>query len=196
MEKRPNLDRNITLADFNDFYWLKEELVDFCKRVGISTSGGKIEISDRIRHYILTGKTDKIEAAKSKGKSKFDWSKEKLTLKTEITDSYKNGENVRSFFIREIGSHFAFNVIFMKWIKENVGKTLGDAIIEWNRINELKKDKNYVSEIDPQFEYNRYMRAFLADNPELSSKDAMRHWKLKRSQRGTNEYERTDLEMK
>jgi len=24
----------------------------------------------------------------------------------------------------------------------------------------------------------------------------MRHWKLKRSQRGTNEYERTDLEMK
>ena len=50
----------------------------------------------------------------------------------------------------------------MKWIKENVGKTLGDAIIEWNRINELKKDKNYVSEIDPQFEYNRYMRAFLA----------------------------------
>ena len=62
MEKRPNLDRNITLADFNDFYWLKEELADFCKRVGISTSGGKIEISDRIRHYILTGKTDKIEA--------------------------------------------------------------------------------------------------------------------------------------
>jgi hypothetical protein len=186
MENRLNLDRNISLADFNDFYWLKEELVYFCKRVGISTSGGKIEISDRIRHYILTGKTDRIEAAKSKGKSKFDCSKEKLTFKTEITDSYKNGENVRSFFIQEIGSHFAFNVIFMKWIKENVGKTLGDAIIEWNRINELKKDKDYVSEIDPQFEYNRYMRVFLADNPELSSKDAMRHWKLKRSQRGTN----------
>ena len=95
MDNRPNLDRNISLADFNDFYWLKEELVDFCKRVGISTSGGKIEIADRIRHYILTGKTDRIDAAKSKGKSKFDWSKEKLTLKTEITDSYKNGEKDR-----------------------------------------------------------------------------------------------------
>ena len=130
MEKRPNLDRNITLADFNDFYWLKEELVDFCKRVGISTSGGKIEISDKIRHYILTGKTDKIEAAKSKGKSKFDWSKEKLTLKTEITDSYKNGENVRSFFIQEIGSHFAFNVIFMKWIKENTAKNIDSKLKE------------------------------------------------------------------
>jgi hypothetical protein len=196
MENKPNLDKNISLADFNDFYWLKEELVAFCKNVGISTLGGKIEISDRIRHYILTGKTDRIELKKSKSKSKFDWNKETLTVKTLITDNYKNGENVRNFFIQEVGSHFAFNVIFMKWIKENVGKTLGDAIFEWNRINELKKDKNYVSEIDPQFEYNRYMRAFMADNPELSSKDAMRHWKLKRSQRGTNEYERTDLEMK
>ncbi|MCX6180651.1 MAG: DUF6434 domain-containing protein [Bacteroidetes bacterium] len=196
MENRPTLDRDISLADFNDFYWLKEELVDFCKRIGISTSGGKIEISDRIRHYILTGKTDRIEPAKSKAKSKFDWSKEKLTLKSEITDNYTNGENVRSFFMQEIGPHFSFNLIFMKWIKENFGKTLGDAIIEWKRINELKKDKDYISEIDPQFEYNRYMRAFLADNLELSSKDAMRHWKLKRSQRGTNQYERADLEMK
>lgn len=196
MENRPNLDRNISLADFDDFYWLKVELVDFCKRVGISTSGGKIDISDRIRHYILTGKTSVIESKKLKSKSKFDWNKENLTLQTEITDNYKSGENVRSFFIKEIGPHFAFNVVFMKWIKENVGKTLGDAIFEWNNINELKKDKGYVSEIDPQFEYNRYMRAFLADNPDLSSKDVMKHWKMKRAKRGTNEYERTDLEMK
>jgi len=196
MENRPNLDKLISLADFNDFYWLKEELVDFCRQVDISTSGGKIEISDRIRHYILTGKTDRIEAAKSKGKSKFDWSKEKLTLRTEITDNYKSGENSRNFFVQEIGPHFAFNVIFMKWMKQNVGKTLADAVGEWKRINDLKKDKNYKSEIDPQFEYNRYMRAFLEDNPGLSTKDAMRYWKMKRSQRGTNEYERTDLNMK
>lgn len=66
MENRPNLDRNISLADFNDFFWLKEELVVFCKRVGISTSGGKIEISDRIRRYILTGITDRIEPKSQK----------------------------------------------------------------------------------------------------------------------------------
>lgn len=196
MDSKPNLDRNISLTDFNDFYWLKAELVEFCKQNGISTLGGKIELSDRIRHYIITGKTNRNEPKKSISKSKFDWNKEKLTLNTEITDNYKNCENVRSFFIKEIGLHFTFNVIFMKWMKENVGKTLYDAIIEWNRINELKRSKDYISEINPQFEYNRYIRAFLADNPELSSKDAMKHWKLKRSQRGTNEYERTDLEMK
>lgn len=196
MENRPSLDRNISLADFNDFYWLKEELVDFCRKNGLKTMGGKMDLADRIRHFILTGEIVQNNETTVKAKSTFNWSSEKLTRDTIITDNYKNGENVRSFFIQEIGTHFSFNIIFMKWIKENVGKTLNDAIIEWNRIENFKKDKNYVSEIDPQFEYNRYMRAFLADNPELSSKDAMRHWKLKRSQRGTNEYERTDLEMK
>ena len=193
---RPNLDKNISLKDFNDFYWLKQELTDFCRTVGISTSGGKNEVADRIRHYLSTSEVIKHEHKKTKKSSKFNWDKEKLTRKTIITDNYKNGENLRSFFIRELGSHFSFNVIFMNWMKENVGKTLGDAIVEWNRIKDLKNDKNYISEIEPQFEYNRYMRAFLNDNPELSSRDAMKYWKLKRSQRGSNEYDRKDLELK
>jgi hypothetical protein len=193
---RPILDKNISLTDFNDFYWLKQELVEFCRKNGLKTMGGKIELADRIRHFILTGDIVQNKATFAKAKSAFNWNDDKLTRDTIITDNYKNGENVRSFFIKEIGTHFSFNIIFMKWIKENVGKALNDAIIEWNRIENFKKDKNYVSEIDPQFEYNRYMRAFLADNPGLSSKDAMTHWKLKRSKRGTNGYERTDLEMK
>lgn len=192
---RPNLDRTISLSDFNDFYWLKQELIDFCKTVGITTTGGKIEISNRIRQYILTGEVAKRETKKIKLKSKFNWSNEKLTRMTIITDNYKNGENVRRFFVQEIGSHFSFNVIFIQWMRDNVGKSLDDAIIQWNRINELKKDKNYISEIDPQFEYNRYMRAFLNDNSDLSSKDAMKYWKLKRSLRETNEYDKKDLEL-
>jgi hypothetical protein len=193
---RPILDKNISLTDFNDFYWLKEELIKFCKDNHIPSTGGKIEIADRIRSFISTGNVTLNKSKTVKKKSSFNWSTETLTVNTTITDNYKNGENVRAFFIREIGTPFSFNVIFMDWIKQNIGKTLGDAVKEWNKINELKKDKNYTSEIAPQFEYNRYMRAFLADNPNLSSKDAMKHWKLKRTKRGTNEYERTDLEMK
>lgn len=190
---RPNLDKNISLKDFNEFYWLKRELIVFCRSVGISTSGGKIEIAERIRLYLSTGEITKTKKVKSS--STFNWNNEILTRETIITDNYKNGENVRSFFISEIGTHFTFNVIFMKWLKENIGKSLGDAIIEWIRIFDLKNDKNYVSEINPQFEYNRYMRAFLNDNTELSSKDAMKYWKLKRLQRGTNAYDRKDLNL-
>lgn len=145
---------------------------------------------------MTTGEIIKKEKGQTKAKSKFDWDTGHLTKTTLITDNYKNGENVRRFFIQEIGTHFGFNIIFMKWMKANKGKNLGDAVKEWNSINDLKKDKNYVSQIDPQFEYNRYMRAFLADNPQTSSKDAMTYWKLKSAQRGTNKYERKDLELK
>ncbi len=191
---RPRLDKNISLEDFNDFYWLKEELIHFCRTIGISSSGGKIEISNRIRTYLSTGEIIR-KVSRQQTTSKFDWANEVLTKATLITDNYKNGKNVRIFFIQEIGSHFKFNVLFIKWIKENVGKTLGDAIIEYKRIEKLKKDPNYVSEISPQCEYNRYMRAFLKDNPNLSSKDAMKFWKLKRVRRGSNEYDKKDLEL-
>lgn len=81
-------------------------------------------------------------------------------------------------------------------MKENEGKNLNDAIEHWKQLKEIRKDKNYKSKIEPQFEFNRYMGAFLSDNPNLSSKDAMKFWKLKRAKRGTNEYEKTDLELK
>ena len=191
---RPTLDQNIALKDFNDFYWLKKELILFCRQHTIPSSGGKLAIAARIRHYISTGIIVQPKSPSHRAVSTFDWSSEQLCSETKITDNYKNGQNARRFFLRAIGSHFSFNVIFMKWMKDNIGKTLGDAVIEWKRIDEMKKDKQYISEIAPQFEYNRYLRAFLNDNPHLTVKDAMKCWKLKRLRRGSREYDRKDLE--
>jgi hypothetical protein len=84
----------------------------------------------------------------------------------------------------------------MKWMKSSVGKTLKDAKIEWKRLCELKKDISYKVKIDPQFEYNRYIRDFLSDNTNISLQEAMKFWKLKKSMRGSNEYSRTDLQLK
>ena len=193
---RPELDKYISLQDFKDFYWLKEELVTFGKTIGIDTSGGKIDITERIAEYIKTGFViKKTNSRKQSRTSKFDWNSEALSLDTIITDSYKNTENFRKFFLENIGNHFSFNVLFMNWTKENIGASLKDAIEEWKKIHEFKKDKNNKIDIAPQFEYNRYMRAFLADNPDKTSKDAMKYWKLKRAKRGTNEYEKTDFDL-
>jgi hypothetical protein len=102
-------------------------------------------------------------------------------LDTPITDNYKNTENVRAFMTKEIGSHFRFNTEFMKWTKQHTGKTMRDAIAEWQRIYILKKDKNYKTDIAPQFEYNTHIRNFLADNPGKTLKDAINSWNLKRN---------------
>jgi len=193
MEKRPTLDKKITVNDFKDFYWLKKELVEFCKVEGLKRTGGKIEIAKRIEHYLSTRKKQVEQKIIKTKQSKFDWNTESLTLKTVISDSYKNTENVRNFFEKQIGKKFKFNVKFMNWMKSNEGKTLNEAIVEWKRIEIEKKTNQQPKDIDPQFEYNRYLRDFLLDNPDKSRKTGIELWKIKRSMRGDNVYRKSDL---
>jgi hypothetical protein len=55
----------------------------------------------------------------------------------------------------------------MNWTKAKTGKSLSEAINEWKRIYTLKKDKEYKSEIAPQFEFNKYQIPFSAIWPFL-----------------------------
>jgi hypothetical protein len=191
--ERPLLDKDLSVEAFNDYYWLKEDLVAFCRIYGINTSGGKMDIEDRIRTLLTTGEIiAKVE--NQKFLSDFDWKKSELTLNTLVTDNYKNTENVRAFMKKHIGEHFKFNVDRMKWMQDNVGKTLGEAIEAWKKIAERKKRLKIVNTIAPQFEYNAYIRDFLADNKDKSIKDAIEYWKIKKSKKGDNRYSREDLE--
>ena len=53
---RPPLTKFISLEDFQNYYWLKAELQTFCREHGLPASGSKIEITERISHYLHTGK--------------------------------------------------------------------------------------------------------------------------------------------
>jgi len=189
------LNDKISVEDFTSFYWLKEELVAFCKTKGILQTGSKIDLANRIRIFLDRGEIIVLENKKDKATSVFDWKNAALTHNTIITDNYTNTESVRAFFTLHIGTSFHFSVAFMNWMKQNTGKTLYDAILEWYRLQTLKKDKTIETEIAPQFEYNQYMRDFLKDNPDKSSKEAMKYWRLKRALRGTNAYEKSDLSL-
>jgi len=193
--KRPDLNKNISAEDFRSYYWLKEELVSFCRSVGIYSSGGKVEIANNIIRFLESGDLAKKQSNKRKAESNFDWAYEHLSLKTIITDNYANTENVRSFFKSVIGDSFKFNVGFMNWMKDNVGKTLGEAAQQWNEIAADKKRKGYKSVIEPQFEYNTYIREFLLDNPGSTTKEAIKYWKVKREKPGATKYSIEDLKL-
>jgi len=193
MDKRPPLNKEISIDDFREFYWLKTELIEFCRQEGLRKQGGKIEVADRIEVYLRTGVRETAVKKKRAPASKFDWNNEPLTLETVITDNYKNSENVRTFFQNQIDGTFKFNVAFMNWMKQNAGKTLADALDEWKRINAAKKTGKQRTTIAPQFEYNRYIRDFLGDNPDRTKAEAIQFWKIKRSIRGDNVYRKSDL---
>ncbi len=168
---RPDLTSSISADEFDAYYWYKDELVRFARLLGLSTVGGKFDIHDRISSH-LRGDLQ-LTTNKSRPSSNFDWSNEALSRNTVITDNYKNTRNVRLFLQDQIGEKIHFSITVMNWMKNSVGKTLGDFI---DFYPEIKKQR-LIQEIPDHNQFNRYVREFMRDNPNLTKDDALNTWK-------------------
>lgn len=190
---KPKLEKSIDPEQFLNYYWLKVELVAFCKDLSIPRNGSKQELTDRIYHYLTTGKILKTCYKTQTKRSGFVTGNP--TLESKISDNYKNDATHRAFFKKVIGKHFKFNVPFIEWIKNTSDKTYLDAVNEWKRIYQEKQSgKRY--KIASQFKFNQYFRDFFLENPTLSRDDAITCWKHKKSLPTSNlKYETADLEI-
>ncbi len=186
MEKRPELGRNLSAETFKEFYYLKSELVEFCKENKLQTGGGKIELTERVFNFLKTGEKETRGSIRKKNK-KLD----ELTLNSLIEKDMGYGENIRAFYELHLGKNFKFCVPFQRWLKGNVGKTFQDSIEAYKEIIKNKDKTEKV--IDRQFEYNTYIRDFFKDNKNKTLKQAICCWKYKKSIKGSNKYERSDL---
>lgn len=186
MSERPDLNKELDGETFRSFYYLKEELVEFCRENNLPVSGGKTELTDRIACFLDTGKVLETSA---KRKATIDVGL--ITENTLIESNIVCSEKHRAFFKGKIGKSFSFNVLFQKWLKNNAGKTYGDAINAYHQI--LEEKKKGKTTIDKQFEYNTYIRDFFEDNKGRSLDEAITCWKYKKSLRGHNRYEKSDL---
>ena len=184
MNKRPVLDKYLDEKTFRSYYYLKSELVDFCRENNIPVSGGKIALTDRVAYFLATGKV----LNNIKSKSRYT-NTDNISEDTIIGDNIVYSEKLRAFFEERIGKSFSFKIPFQRWLKNNPDKTYGDAIEAYQQII---KEKKKVS-IDKQFEYNTYIRDFFNDNIGKALEDAIRCWKYKKSLPGHNRYEKQDL---
>ena len=154
MSERPELNKELDGKTFRCFYYLKEELVSFCRENNLPVSGGKIELTDRIACFLDTGRV--LETA-AKRKTMINIGI--ITENTKIEPNIVCSEKHRAFFIDKIGKGFSFNVLFQKWLKNNEGKTYEDAVKAYYQILE----------------------------------EAIMCWKYKKSLKGHNRYEQSDL---
>ena len=188
MSERPELDNDLDGKTFKEYYYLKEELIDFCRKNDLQTTGGKLELTERIANFLDTGKKNyKIHTAR-KNKIVDD-----ITLDTIIEEKFVCSEKHRAFYKEQIGNSFSFNVAFQKWLKSNAGKTYQNSIDAYYQILENRK-KNKTT-IDKQFEYNTYIRDFFHDNKDKSLEQAIKCWKYKKGLKGHNKYEKDDLKI-
>jgi len=193
-EIRPELDDNITLDDYLNYYWLKSELMDFCRKVGINTDGWKLEIHNRIVKYLATREIEQ----KSKDiilKPKNKKNTVSINLHTVVTSDFKRNPQTTAFF-KSIDSRFHYSVRLNQYIRDNFGKiTYGDIINEWKREYEEKKMGIKTTPDLPQCEYNQFIKDYLEDNKDKKFKDAVAAWNIKKNMRGDNIYHREELNL-
>ncbi|MEN0003577.1 MAG: DUF6434 domain-containing protein [Bacteroidota bacterium] len=193
---RPDFSTLTTGEDFNQWYWLKAELVDICKQMNLPYSGSKFELRDRIIYALDNDGAILRKPTKKTSKSKFNWAKAELTLATIITDNVSFGPNFRRFMKAQIGPKFSCHGDFMDWMRANAGKTLQDAVLQWELLEARKADPNFRRDIAAYNQYNQYTRDFLDDNPGKTLKEAKQYWDKKKqlpAAGGAVVYERSDL---
>ena len=182
-----NLTPNLNPEEFYDYYFLKEELKDFCRSEGLKVSGSKEDLENRIIHYLSTGE----ELKETISKQKPNTSSSEINLDSKLGENFKCSEDKREFFEKHIGKGFRFKVRFQKWLKANPDKTYGDAIDAYHEIQNSKEK----TKIGKQFQYNQYIRDFFEDNDGRSLDDAIKCWNYKKSIKGNNKYEKSDLKV-
>ena len=192
IKTRPLFEELIDGEDFDNWYWMKEELVTICKASSIPYGGSKNELRQRIIDHMNGVKAKEKQLVKPK--SNFDWANEEIKLETVLTDSVTFGKNFRGFLKKYIKG-FVCSAEFMDWVKKNTGKTVEDAIEYYPQIMEDKRRGKKIDKSDHNV-MNAYVDIFLKSNPNLSGSDAIKCWLKKKyfpAKRGLVKYDATDL---
>ena len=147
MIERPALDKHLDSKTFRDFYYLKEELIDFCRKNGLPVAGGKLEIADRIAYFLDTGKVLSAGAGKKKAAIIFT-----ITEDTEIEVDFACSERHRAYYQiledkkkgkSKIDRQFEYNTYIRDFFADNQGKSLEEAIKCWKCKKQLPGHNRY-----------------------------------------------------
>ncbi len=141
MPERPALNDDLDSAAFQSYYFLKEELIRFCRSEGLQTTGSKADLTERISHYLDTGE----KLTNSRRPPRPPAGAGQITEESLIESNFVCSERHRAFFKEIIGAGFSFNVAFQNWLKANAGKSYADAIEAYHRLAAEKSKARQLS---------------------------------------------------
>ena len=159
----------ITVADFNETYWHRSALADFCRMKGLPSGGNKIALTNRIAAH-LSGKTPLKLVSKRRAVMPTNFS-----LDTVIGENWYCSQPLRNFFQSQTSLKFTFNKALREFIANGAGQTLAQALQYWKNTKDAP-----TQTIDPQFEYNRFMRQYFSQNKGSDLSDAIHAWRIYR----------------
>jgi hypothetical protein len=170
--QRPVLSPSLESAEFRRWYWLKQELVDFAKHEGISTTGDKPTLADRIGFFL--DRVDPDEASAKTRTVRNTVSRrlpEPLTSETILGPKQASSQQLRSFFVAAIGPQFSYDIHMRTFLASDRTKTLGEAVAHWHASRNTAKHETL-----PQLELVRFTKAWHKANPTGSQTACRAAW--------------------
>lgn len=170
---RPALTAYLTADEFRAWYWLKSELVAFCRTEGLPTSGLKAEVRDRITAY-LSGEALPEPKRRTKRAGAMP---ETFALDTVVGEGWRCSPKLGAFYRSVCGPGFRFNAAMRDFVHNGAGRTLADGI------GVYEASKNQKGPIAASLEYNQHMRRYFARHPNATREEAIAAWWEQRGQR-------------
>ena len=170
---RPALSADLPAETFEDWYWLRSELTAFCRAEGLRATGSKGELAARVSAYLRTG----TRCDRSAPRPRRARMPERFDEATVVGEGWRCSQPLRAFFEARLGPGFRFDAAMRALIASGAGLTLAQ-VMERHAAQRAAPGR---SEIAPQFEYNRFMRAFSQERPGASHADAVAAWRRHRS---------------
>ena len=156
---RPSFAQINSYDEFVKYYWYRDELIEICKSLNISSSGTKIKLMENLRLY-FSGVIVKPQKRLPKPKP----TAENLTLQTSLIEcSFTFGPRFRKFFMDVTGKeNFKFNVDMVATVKKvksdnDTSFTLGDLLDVYHGT------KVYAQYDKSMLQWNRFVKDFCAD---------------------------------
>ena len=191
--RKPKLKVGMSLVDFRDYYWLKDELIELARQLGLPTHGYKPALSARIEQSLGGEPAHPESKSKSKILKQSRDSDKPLTRETRVIN-FKSDAKTREFFKSQIGPefHFTYHVNQFRLANQGVpGLTYGQLVDEWIAERDRRRSSSYQAPLAEHGKYNHFIRDFFADtaNKGKSLGDAAAAWNAIKNRRGEPRYE-------
>ena len=95
--KRPEFTKDMTVTEFNSYYWYRKDLIDICKRLGLDNDGSKSELEERLKDYLNGVETE--SKRKKLNIKRLNKNMDRISLDMKIIEGgFRFNNEARTFF--------------------------------------------------------------------------------------------------
>ncbi|UOE96421.1 SAP domain-containing protein [Alkalihalobacillus sp. LMS39] len=199
--ERPEFSRKMSVEQFTQYYWYKEELKAICKHHELSTQGTKAELESRIIDFLNGKKPTNMRNKNMKVRKNQNSST--ITLQTKlIPDGFKFNKQARDFFKDYYQvSKFSFTKDMAAALREaertgDYNMTVADLLKVYEAGSNVANKKQTAE--DKTYEWNQFVTDFNKDSRTKVYKNKMKVaallWNKVKHQAGPRTYRSELLE--